>query len=94
MTLRSADPSTPWTDYTTTSHLSGKTYRVALRGFDAGQSYCTCPDYRTNHLGTCKHILNAQSKVRYVTDIMEGGREAFQYRQTIYQPHWRGPISE
>jgi len=64
MTLRSVDPSTPWTDYTMTSHLSGKTYRVALRGFDAGQSYCTCPDYRTNHLGTCTHILNAQSKVR------------------------------
>lgn len=64
MTLRSVDPSTPWTDYTITSHLSGKTYRVSLRGFDAGQSYCTCPDFRTNHLGTCKHVLNAQAKVR------------------------------
>jgi len=64
MTLRSVDSSTPWTDYTMTSHLSGKTYRVSLRGLDAGQSYCTCPDFRTNHLGTCKHILNAQAKVR------------------------------
>ncbi len=64
MTLRSVDPSTPWTDYTMTSSLSGKTYRVSLRGFDAGQSYCTCPDFRQNHLGTCKHILAAQEKVR------------------------------
>ncbi len=64
MTLRSVDPSTPWTDYTVTSYLSGKTYRVSLRGFDAGQSYCTCPDFRTNHLGTCKHVLNAQAKIR------------------------------
>jgi hypothetical protein len=64
MTLRSVAPSTPWTDYTVTSHLSGKTYRVSLRGFEAGQSYCSCPDFRTNHLGTCKHILNAQTKVR------------------------------
>ncbi len=64
MTLRSVDPATPWTDYTMTSKQSGKTYRVSLRGFDAGQSYCTCPDFRTNHLGTCKHILNAESKIR------------------------------
>ncbi len=64
MTLRSVDASTPWTDYTVTSYASGKTYRVSLRGFAAGQSYCSCPDFRTNHLGTCKHILNAQAKVR------------------------------
>jgi len=24
---------------------------------------------------------------------MEGGREAFQYRQSIYQAHWAGPIA-
>ena len=64
MTLRSIDSTKPWTDYIVTSHLSGKTYRVALRGFEAGQSYCSCPDFRTNHLGTCKHILSAQKKVR------------------------------
>lgn len=64
MPLRSVDSSTPWTDYTVTSYLSGKTYRVSLRGFDAGQSYCSCPDFRTNHLGTCKHVLHTQAKVR------------------------------
>lgn len=64
MPLRSVDSSTPWTDYTVTSHLSGKTCRVSLRGFDAGQSYCSCPDFRTNHLGTCKHVLHTQAKVR------------------------------
>lgn len=64
MTLRSANPKKPWTDYIVTSHLSGKTYRVSLRGFEPGESYCTCPDFRTNHLGTCKHILSALSKVR------------------------------
>jgi hypothetical protein len=63
MTLRSLNPEEPWTDYTITSRQSGKTYRVALRGFEVGQSYCTCPDFRTNHLGTCKHILNAQTKI-------------------------------
>jgi len=64
MTLRSTDPETPWTDYTITSEQSGKTYRLSLRGFEPGESYCSCPDFRTNHLGTCKHILHALEKVR------------------------------
>ncbi|MDC0937241.1 DEAD/DEAH box helicase, partial [Pirellulales bacterium] len=64
MTLRSADADKPWTDYAITSQLSGKSYRVSLRGFEPGQSYCTCPDFRVNHLGTCKHILHAQRKIK------------------------------
>lgn len=57
MTLAASDPATPWTDYRVTSAISGKTYRVALRGFERGESYCSCPDYRKNTLGTCKHLL-------------------------------------
>lgn len=64
MTLKTLDPDTPWADYTLTSKQSGKTYRVSLRGFEPGKSYCTCPDFRTNRLGTCKHILHAQAKVQ------------------------------
>ena len=55
--LQSTDPKKPWTDYTIASAASGKTYRVALRGKQRGISYCSCPDFRTNTLGTCKHIL-------------------------------------
>ena len=55
---------TPWQDYVVTSRLSGKTYRVALRGTEPGDSFCTCPDYRSNTLGTCKHILHALMKIR------------------------------
>ncbi|MBZ0115658.1 MAG: DEAD/DEAH box helicase, partial [Sandaracinaceae bacterium] len=57
MKLRSLDPERPWTDYTLTSAASGKSYRVALRGTERGVSYCSCPDFRKNTLGTCKHIL-------------------------------------
>ncbi len=38
--------------------------------------------------------LDSAEVARYITDIMEGGREAFQYRQTIYQAHWGGPIED
>ncbi|TWU08334.1 DEAD/DEAH box helicase [Stieleria varia] len=62
MTVRSSDASTPWADYVLTSHNTGKSYRVALRGTEPHQSYCSCPDFRTNGLGTCKHILHALGK--------------------------------
>jgi hypothetical protein len=55
MTIQTMDASQPWTDYTATSTVSGKSYRVSVRGRDPGQSYCSCPDFRTNTLGTCKH---------------------------------------
>jgi len=64
MRLKSFDPDRLWTDYTVTSQASGKTYRVALRGWEPGQSYCSCPDFRKNTLGTCKHILHALGKVK------------------------------
>src|SRR3984893_1014406 len=64
MAVRAVDPDRPWTDYTVTNRLSGKTYRVALRGLEPGVSYCSCPDFRTNTLGTCKHILHVMKKVK------------------------------
>jgi superfamily II DNA or RNA helicase len=64
MKVRSVDPGQPWTDYTTVSAASGKTYRVALRGEARGVSYCSCPDFRTNTLGTCKHIMHVLEKVK------------------------------
>lgn len=36
--------------------------------------------------------LDSPDVARFITDIMEGGREAFQYRQSIYQHHWKGPV--
>lgn len=64
MSLRSLNTEALWSDYLVTSAESGKTYRVALRGWEAGESFCTCPDYRTNTLGICKHILFVQQRAR------------------------------
>ncbi len=64
MHVVASDPKSPWVDYTVTSKISGKSYRVALRGFDLGVSYCSCPDYRSNTLGTCKHIMQVTEKVK------------------------------
>src|SRR6266403_1667740 len=64
MRLTSQAPQAIWTDYTITNAASGKSYRVALRGWRPGESYCSCPDFRKNTLGTCKHILHTLEKVR------------------------------
>ena len=45
----------PYGDYTVKSG-SGRTYRVAVRGPDPFENYCSCPDFAVNTLGTCKHI--------------------------------------
>src|SRR5258708_4189965 len=64
MVLRSVDANRLWADYTVTSALSGKSYRLSLRGWERGESFCSCPDFRKNTLGTCKHILSALKKLR------------------------------
>jgi superfamily II DNA or RNA helicase len=64
MKVRPVDGKALWTDYLVTSAASGKTYRVSLRGWEPGESYCSCPDFRTNTLGLCKHVLKVQRLAR------------------------------
>jgi superfamily II DNA or RNA helicase len=45
-----------FSDYQVTNPATGGQYRVGIRGFDVGDNTCTCPDFRTNTLLTCKHI--------------------------------------
>ena len=46
---------TPYGDYSVQS-ASGKTYRLAMRGPGLFENFCSCPDFRVNTLGTCKHV--------------------------------------
>ncbi|MDB5313645.1 MAG: rapA 2 [Gemmataceae bacterium] len=45
-----------FSDYRVTNPESGGQYEVQVRGFDVGDNTCTCPDFKANTLGTCKHI--------------------------------------
>ncbi len=63
MRVRSTCPDRPWCDYIVTSEQSGRSYRVALRDRSGVNAFCSCPDFRTNGLGTCKHILHVQGKL-------------------------------
>lgn len=42
--------------FTVFNPKNGKSYSVVYRGGASSWNYCSCPDFRTNRLGTCKHI--------------------------------------
>src|SRR3990167_5124159 len=43
-------------DYYVKNPVSGGVYKVALRARKPGPNFCSCMDFKTNMLGTCKHI--------------------------------------
>ncbi len=45
-----------FSDYRVTNPESGGAYTVTVRGFEVGDNSCSCPDFKSNTLGTCKHI--------------------------------------
>lgn len=42
----------------------GVLYKIMFRNRQKELGYCTCPDYRTNKLGTCKHLLFAFNQAK------------------------------
>lgn len=45
-----------FSEFQVTNPQSKNTYRVLIRGKSPGDNFCTCGDFATNTLGTCKHI--------------------------------------
>jgi superfamily II DNA or RNA helicase len=45
-----------FSDFRVSNPTSKSSYRVAIRGKGPGGNFCSCPDYSTSELGTCKHI--------------------------------------
>ncbi|HRH80449.1 MAG TPA: hypothetical protein PLW81_05325 [Thiobacillaceae bacterium] len=45
-----------FSEFAITNPESRRRYRVVIRGAGLGVNFCSCPDFATNDLGTCKHI--------------------------------------
>lgn len=45
-----------FSEFRVSNPVSKSSYRVAIRGRVPGGNFCSCPDYATSELGTCKHI--------------------------------------
>lgn len=60
---KGAKPSPVFSEFRVSNADSGGHYRVAIRGTASGDNLCTCPDFSTNDLGTCKHTEFTLSKL-------------------------------
>ena len=45
-----------FSEFAITNPATAGRYRVAIRGPGVGENLCSCPDFATNDLGTCKHV--------------------------------------
>ena len=72
-----------FSEFRVSNPQSNASYRVAIRGLNAGDNYCSCPDYATNELGTCKHI-------EFVLARLEKKRGA----KAAFARGWRPAFSE
>lgn len=64
--------------FAVTNPQSGNTYTVTIRGAGVGDNACTCPDFATNTLGTCKHIEFTLAKLERKRGARRQLREGFQ----------------
>jgi hypothetical protein len=55
-TFKNVGGARAFSDFLVTNPASRRTYRVTVRGTALGDNTCSCPDFATNTLGTCKHI--------------------------------------
>jgi superfamily II DNA or RNA helicase len=73
-----------FSDYQVTNPASGGQYRVSIRGFDVGDNTCACPDFKTNTLGTCKHIEAVLAALRAETPVQLRQRKAAVTRAEVF----------
>jgi SNF2 family DNA or RNA helicase len=53
-----------FSDYRVSNPATKGQYTVTVKGFDTGDNKCTCPDFKANTLGTCKHIEAVLEKLQ------------------------------
>ncbi|MGB8398319.1 DEAD/DEAH box helicase [Bradyrhizobium sp.] len=62
-----------FSEFRVSNPVSKSSYRVAVRGPGPGGNFCSCPDYATSELGTCKHLEFTLGKL----EKKRGARAAF-----------------
>ncbi len=70
-----------FSDFLVTNPASRRTWRVAIRGEEPGVSFCSCPDFATNLLGTCKHV-------EFVLATLRRRRGAARLLREGFRPAW------
>ncbi len=70
-----------YTDYNVYNPETKLSYKVALRSKDNSANFCECNDFKTNGLGTCKHI---ESVFYYIHNKLKKGTQLDKPYQSAY----------
>jgi len=59
---------------------TGRSYTVTFHDPTSGRGHCTCPDFATNRLGTCKHLIFAKADLKKKRGMAtQAAREVFPF---------------
>jgi len=64
----------------------GTTYRLTFRDHPNEIGYCSCPDYRTNKLGTCKHLMYAFAKKKGTKNKLKKPQTTYPFIEVYLDP--------
>ncbi|HRP54838.1 DEAD/DEAH box helicase [Agriterribacter sp.] len=92
-TIKKSDEGLVYGDYTVYSAHSKNTYKVALRSAGNSLNFCTCPDFKTNQLGTCKHIEAVLLKINARPVLRRALQQAYAPAYTSVYLDYRGQRS-
>lgn len=71
----------------------GREYTVTIYNPAEGSGHCTCPDFATNHLDTCKHMIFAYRQFAGEDDFLtQAGEEIFPFVHFTWNSRLHRPV--
>ena len=71
----------------------GTQYNITFRDLERKHGYCSCPDYRTNKLGTCKHLIFAYEKISADKSLLSENLPDYPFIEVFLNPFRENKIS-
>lgn len=69
----------------------GRQYLVTLHDPAQGLGHCSCPDFNTNQLGTCKHLLALCDRLLSKKDLQQAQKELFPFLDVYWDSAQAAP---
>lgn len=61
-------------------------YKITLRDIEKKQGHCSCPDFQTNKLGTCKHLMYAFEVIERKPQLFKNKSEEYPFVEIYLDP--------
>lgn len=71
----------------------GVHYRITFRDLERKHGYCNCPDYSTNKLGTCKHLIYAFNHLQKNPAMIPKQLPSYPFVEVFLNPFRNNKIS-